>query len=299
MMMKYLLILLISLSYVQSVYGSQEVDDKDEPFYQQLSRAIIRFESSDNKPLGTGFFATHSKDKKHFYVITARHVVVPKKPIKARVPSQRNDTKKTEIVELRIPGDKWIFHPETERQIEIDGKIEKIFPVDVAIAKIPGIKDRRIRTTGYCPAECTEASKKNQFLEKDPMPPLRVMVWGFPVNLGFTLEEQRPLVRLGFVAMKAKEPFIRTEGILRDEKVFLLDAPIFPGNSGGPIYSYPAFGEPKLIGLISASNIPLNFAIAEPVSRIAETMEAAFKSEIEVKGAWYLIKNKTTNKGIE
>ncbi len=294
-MKKYWLIILLSFSLVQLSYSEQKDDEKDEPFNQQLTRAIIRLESFDNKPVGTAFFVTHSQDKKHFYLVTARHVVYPQRQLRARVPSQRNDTKKTEIVELRIPAGKWIFHPETERHIEVDGKMEKISPVDVAIAKIPGIKDRRVRSTGYCPGECTDAGKKNQFFEKEPMPPLQVMVWGFPVNLGFTLEEQRPLVRLGFVAMKAKEPFIRTDGVLRDEKVFLLDAPIFPGNSGGPIFSYSVFSKPKLIGLISASNIPLNFAIAEPVSRIAETMEEAFNSDIEVKGAWFLIKSNTTN----
>jgi len=288
------ILFLILFFHSQLVLGSQDKGKKDEPFYQQLTRAIIRLETIDNKPVGTAFFVHHSKDNKYFYLVTARHVAYPPKPLKSRVPSQRKDTGQTEIIELRIPTDKWIFHPNNEKYVEIKGKKETIAPVDVAIVKVPGIKDRRIRTTGYCPNECDDKNK-NQFFEKEPMPPMRVMVWGFPVNLGFTLEEQRPLVRLGFVAMKAKEPFIRTNGILRDEKVFLLDAPIFPGNSGGPIYSYPVLGHPKLVGLISASNIPLNFAIAEPVSRIAETMDVAFSSDLRLEGAWFLINDKSTN----
>jgi len=285
------ILFLVLLFHSQLVLGSQDEAEKDEPFYQQLTRAIIRLESIDGKPVGTAFFVRHCKDNKYFYLVTARHVAYPPKPLKSRVPSQRKDTGKTEIIELRIPGDKWIYHPSSENYAEIKGKKEKLFPVDVAVVKVPGIKDRRVRTTGYCPNECDD-KRENQFFEEEPMPPLRVMVWGFPVDLGFTLEEQRPLVRLGFVAMKAKEPFIRTDGILRDERVFLLDAPIFPGNSGGPIFSYPVFGEPKLLGLISASNIPLNFAIAEPVSRIAETMDVAFNSDVRVEGAWFLITDK-------
>lgn len=287
--------IIILLFHTELAVGSQGVKEKDEPFYQQLTRAIICLESIDNKPVGTAFFVHYSKDNRYYYLVTARHVAYPPKPLKSRVPAQRIDTGETEIIELRIPADKWIFHPIEDRHIDIRGKKEKLLPVDVAVVKVPGIKDRRIRTTGYCSDDCDD-KKKNQFFEEEPMPPLRVMVWGFPVGLGFTLEEQRPLVRLGCVAMKAKEPFIRTDGVLRDEKVFLLDAPIFPGNSGGPIFTFPVFGNPKLIGLISASNIPLNFAIAEPASRIAETIDVAFSSDIKAEDAWHLINDSSTNK---
>ena len=290
----YLILFFVILINAQFAFGSQDEEKKDEPYYQQLTRAIIRLESIDNKPVGTAFFVSHKKDNRYFYLVTARHVVYPPKPLKSRVPSQRKDTKETEIVELRIPADKWIFHPDNEKFLKIKGKKEKIAAVDVAVVKVPGIKDRRIRTTGYCPKECINP-KQNQFFEGEPMPPLRVIVWGFPANLGFTLEEQRPLVRLGLLAMKAEEPFIRTDDVLRDAKVLLLDAPIFPGNSGGPIFTYPILGEPKLIGLISASNIQLNYAIAEPVSRIAEALDAALISDVKIENAWFLINGTLTN----
>ena len=97
--------------------------------------------------------------------------------------------------------------------------------------------------------------------------------------------------------MVANRPFVRTkkkpsdpEGILRDEKVYLVDAPIFGGNSGGQIFLFPVLGsKTTLAGLISASNPAGNFAVAEPASRIAEAIEAAFPAQRDVSASWHLL----------
>ena len=89
--------------------------------------------------------------------------------------------------------------------------------------------------------------------------------------------------------MVAKEPFIRTGKILRDDRVFLLDAPIFPGNSGGAVFSFQPFGTSTLIGLISASQVKLGFAVAEPVSRITETIEHVRTLKTPIEASWHLL----------
>lgn len=263
---------------------------KDESLYHQLARAIIRLEDpATGTPQGTAFFANHASDDRFYYLVTARHVVEARRVLRARVSSQRKDTGKTEIIELSIPGETWFFHSTDPRTVAVGDSTETLFPVDVAIAKVPGIKERRLRTIGYCSGECV-GETKHQFLDEDPQPPRRILVWGFPVTLGFTLEEQRPMARLGLVALVADQPFIRTEKVLRDDRVLLLDAAIFPGNSGGPIFDYPALGNSiRLAGLVSATNTSLSFAIAEPVSRIAEAMDVAYPQTPQVQASWHLL----------
>lgn len=291
-------LILMFLAFSSSSYGDHPMQVKEESLYQQLSRAIIRLENDQRVPVGTAFFTIYDGDPTNYYLITARHVATAEETLRARVPSQHLDTGKTEIIELRIPGNQWIFHPDSDRKIEKKGMIERLMPVDVAVAKIPPIRKRSVRGIRYCPGKCSSDKEENQFLARDPDPPMRILVWGFPNDLGFTLEEQRPFGRLGMVSMRAEEPFIRTDGDLRDERVILLDAPLFPGNSGSPVFSYPVARQFKLAGMVSASNATANLAIAEPVSRISEAMRRAFMTKNRITSTWHIIPTKRI-RGVE
>jgi len=52
---------------------------------------------------------------------------------------------------------------------------------------------------------------------------------------------------------------------------------MFSGNSGSPVMNQPRIGDsqPRLLGLVIASNNALDFGIIEPVSRIRETLDLA------------------------
>lgn len=265
----------------------------DESYYQQISRAIIRLEDvKTGKPIGTAFFVNNHSDSTHYYLVTARHVVESNRILRARVSSQRLDNSENEVIELRLPKDIWIYHPLGSYTIKVMNKYEKIFPIDVAITKLPPIKGRRLKTIGYNETD----DKKNQISLEKVEPPNQIIVWGFPGDLGFNLEEQRPLGRVGIVAMTANEPFIRTKNshgelLLRDEQVLLIDAPILPGNSGSPIFDFTPFkGNVMLIGLISAANISNSYAVVEPSTRIIETIENAFNMNQKIMGSWHMIK---------
>ncbi|MEW6196766.1 MAG: hypothetical protein AB1521_16590 [Bacteroidota bacterium] len=192
---KYFFITILLIALPGSV-----LSQNDESFYQQLTRAIIRLEDvSTGKPVGTAFFIITEIDSTHYYLVTARHVVESNRSLRARVPSQRLDNSKTEVIELRLPPNIWIYHPQEARTITIKEKVEKIFPIDVAITKLPGIKDRRVRTISYNKND----ENKNQISLIKVEPPNQIIVFGFPGELGFDLEEQRPLGRIGIVAMAA------------------------------------------------------------------------------------------------
>jgi len=264
----------------------------DESFYQQITRAVIRLEDvSSGKPVGTAFFVSNKSDSTYYYLVTARHIVESNPVLRARVPSQRLDNSQTEVIELRLPKDIWIYHPIGLRTIDMENKKEDIFPIDIAVTKLPGILDRRIRTIGYDKND----NKKTQISNERVDPPTQIIVWGFPGDLGFSLEEQRPLGRIGIVAMSANKPFIRTEFttnvyLLRDKQVLLIDAPILPGNSGSPVLDFTPFsGKIKLIGLISATNVKNSFAVVEPSTRIIEALENAFSIDQKVMGSWHSI----------
>ena len=168
-----------------------------------------------------------------------------------------------------------MFHRQDQKTIRVGGREDVVAAIDVAAVMVPSIKERRIRTIGFCPDPCPEG-KTQQFADADPEPPVMVLVFGFPLDLGFSLLEQRPIGRLGMISMAATQRFLRTQGKLRDSRVVLVDAPLFPGNSGSPVFQRPELGKRfQLLGLISAANSALSYAVAEPVTRISEAVKYA------------------------
>jgi hypothetical protein len=76
-----------------------------------------------------------------------------------------------------------------------------------------------------------------------------VIFIGYPNGM-FDQKHYTPIVRQGFIATPADLDF---DG----ESVFLIDASVFPGSSGSPVFSYERdrtgnMTAPKLLGLISA-----------------------------------------------
>lgn len=263
---------------------SDESETEKESFYQQLSRVVIRLEETvpvdrsgrtKTRPVGTAFFV---KFDDRTFLVSARHVADRPNDLHARVASRRLDTGETEVMELRIPADAWVFHRQDQKKIRVGSRVHVVAAIDVAAVMIPNLKEGRVIAIEYCPDPCPEGGTQ-QFADADPEPPEMVLVFGFPADVGFSLLEQRPIGRLGIISMATSEPFLRRQdGLLMDSRVVLVDAPIFGGNSGGPVFQRPENRKPLvLLGLISATNSTLSYAVAEPVSRISEAVEYARK----------------------
>lgn len=248
----------------------------EEPFYTQATRAVIRLEHYEEikkegqtkssrlrKQDGTGFFV-HTIDA--LFLVTAAHVARKDYDLHARVPVLLDSSGETVMTELKLPRSRWVFHP--------DIGDEKTHPVDVAVMKIPSLSGAGVVALRYCPENCPEG-EYNQ-LEKDPDPPQEVLVFGFPVDIGFQLREPRPMGRQGMVALKSEESFLRVKGKYVEPRTFLIDTRMFSGNSGSPVITFPAFGRKLyLFGLVFGTNLNLDYAIAEPVSRIREVLDLA------------------------
>ncbi len=257
----------------------------------QLSRAVIRLEHSEkilkegsnelintNVSNGTAFFIGNTED---LFIVTARHVVEKDYDLHARVQCKNRITGETEIILLKLKKDKWVFHPKDE---SIDTNY-----VDVAVMKIGWIIDRDVKMFRY-ELPNTEAANQNQLLFEDPLPPESILIFGFPLDIGFKLSEQKPLCRLGIVSMVTGKKFLKTEnGKFADEKTILIDSNMFPGNSGSPVIKQllPFASEIKLLGLVIATNERMNYAVIEPVSRIRETIEIA-KEGLKNIECWFL-----------
>ncbi len=265
---------------------------KKEPLYAQLNRAIVRLEHIENiiqegskkvitKNIsdGTAFFVYREKS---LFIVSARHVVEKPYDLHARVQCKNRKTDNIEVILLSLPRSNWVYHENT-------GDKDTNY-VDVATMKINWIKGRSIKYFRYEP-EDTETKNKNQLPYKDPEPPNPILVFGFPANVGFDLMEQKPLGRFGIISMKTDKEFIKLKGKYIEERCCLIDASMFPGNSGSPVINQPRLGasKPKLLGLVIATNKTLDFGIMEPVSRIREVIDVAKLRE--ASGSWKQIRH--------
>ncbi len=265
-----------------------------ESFYDQVTRGVVRLEHYDiveragsdvveyvGHSDGTGFFLLFGRD---LYLATARHITEAKYDLQARVTVQKRGTDENEVIDLHIPHGAWVDHP---RGVGVGAGGARVAAVDVAVARVPWPKDRLVKAVGYCPSPCT-SGVINQFAQSDPEPPTIALVFGFPLDLGFKLAEQRPMARMGVIAMVAGESFLQSEGVFVEERVRLVDAQMFPGNSGSPMFSYPIGTQGfELLGLITGANESFNYAVAEPVSRIAETLEAVATTAVSATASWH------------
>jgi len=283
-----LLLFIIGISFICMAKAQTE---KKEDFYSQLCRGIIRLEHSEEikekssnkitnitRPNGTAFFVRSGDD---LFVVTARHVVEKEYDLHARVQCKNRITGDNEVILLKLKRDKWVFHPEDE---SIDTNY-----VDVAVMKISWIPDRGTKMFRY-ELPNTEEANKNQLPFEDPLPPDSILIFGFPLDIGFKLSEQKPLGRLGIVSMVTGNKFLKINNKFAEEKAMIIDAKMFPGNSGSPVINQLSLlqVEIKLLGLVIATNENMDFGIIEPVSRIRETIEIAKESPKNID-CWFLI----------
>lgn len=279
-------IVFIASSYLLADAQAQSQEKAKESIYSQLNRAIIRLEHTEQHTTiadGTAFFVRR-EDK--LFVVTARHVVEKNYDIWARVQTKHDSTGQIEVIQLRLPRDRWVFHSQEGDSVT--------HYVDIAAMRLTSIKNRKIKTFGYELAT-SEKSESNQLPFEDPSPPRTILVFGFPLDIGFKLLQQRPFGRLGIISMTTGQKFLKMKinNILKfaEERVCIIDVEAFPGNSGSPVMNQPALFDrkPQLFGLVIGTNITLDFAIMEPVSRIRETLDMAKNQSVEGFDCWFSI----------
>ncbi len=263
------------------------------PFYLDTVIAIGVGDNETNRHwIGTGFlfgnYLSKLDEQKNLYrpwLITNKHVLSGIDKIYIKFNSvQGSDSKDYEIsLKSRNGRPIWIGHPEKD--------------IDVAALYInPTILRADERLFSYFQSDkhiFTKQQLKNEEITEGD----RIFVLGFPMGQ-ISPERQYVICRGGYIA--------RIRDFLEDKTTdFLIDAPVFPGNSGGPIIICPSIAaiegtkpvtDANLIGIVK-SYIPYNdmaisqqtnkprisfeensgLAIVEPVNAIIETVKLAEK----------------------
>ena len=274
-------------------------EKEDEPFYSQLTRAIVRIEEHQSvcvpglewsverdAPVGSAFFIRDSfENQVRFFIVTARHVVESRVDLFARVQSGPETTDQAILI---LPRHLWAFHPQRA--------LPDQFPIDVAVMRIP--MRPFIKAFLNCPSggesgECgkdenTEKPHLNQLVESPPVME-RAMFFGFPGG-DVAIKSVEPFARAGVVAYTAPNPEFKIDGrLVAGDSVYFVDAPSFSGNSGGPVLReiLPLRSGVFLLGLVTGSSrMGKDYAIVTRPEKIAETL-SHFRHSAELsKEAW-------------
>ena len=168
--------------------------------------------------IGTGFFFDFNNPPNNPLLITNKHVVEDWKTISLRL--NKADAQKKPLlgdtIEITLenkPGVKWLEHPDTDLcAILVRPKFDLILFQGQQFFF-------RILNTQHLPAEW----------EKEYIGPIeKVLMIGYPDGLEDTVHNL-PLVRKGITATDFQLDY-------NGKKEFVIDAPIFSGSSGSPVF---------------------------------------------------------------
>ena len=183
--------------------------------------------------------------------VTNRHVIEGQDKLVARLSDPQSST-------YNILGE-WAVHPDPK--------------VDIAVYEFPlddphGNEHRVSSFKSDSAAAFCEDLQNMEFREGD-----EVYTLGFPLGLA-GYDRNYPIIRQGVVA--------RIQDLYDGQsESFLIDASIFPGNSGGPVIAKPTMfsygqnrAQPKLIGVVSGylpyEDVALSAQTGRPVFAAAE-----------------------------
>lgn len=213
---------------------------------RQLLFSTVRIETTtqEGTPVGAGTgFVVHepSSDKGHeLFLVSNKHVV--RSGWNAYVFFTKESEAGTPIV-----GDSFFVHIEGfEHQWHGHPRAE----VDLAVMPLSWQLDLIAKDNVRAfvrPITLDAIATESDFAKRDVGS--AVLFVGYPNGM-FDQKHYTPIVRQGFIATPADLDF---DG----EPVFLIDASVYPGSSGSPVFSYERDREgemmsPKLLGLISA-----------------------------------------------
>jgi hypothetical protein len=214
-----------------------QVDVGSDP---RIVKLIERADSQDRLHVGTGFFV--ESDFGGVYLVTARHVAEGF-DLEADVVLSRGENGRSATFELRIPREAWVFHPR--------GPQDSFKGVDVAVTEIEVEPER-----GLSAFAATE-------LGMDPSP-----LEGLVSVLGYPAAKRQLSLLITFILPRPVAP---------DGKAFRMDGLVDKGNSGAPVMSWSNSNR-TVFGLYTGetdASESKKFSLAEPVSRIRETIDRA------------------------
>lgn len=190
--------------------------------------AVVSIELSEGetfRAIATGFltgFLTGTKNEKeenlyNLFLITNRHVFADKREVFLRF--NKGQGSQRYPLQLLDEHDKEIWSAHSNPSVDV-----AVMPINVKLLQEDGVE------FGWIPEELMAFQDMINSLGITPGD--EVFVLGFPMGLS-GIERKYAIVRGGLIARLDDE-------IIRTTHSFLIDASIFPGNSGGPVIFKPA-----------------------------------------------------------
>ena len=167
-----------------------------------------------------GLSDSHGDSLCAIFLVTNRHVINNRESLIARFNRPTSEESKVYPIQLKNPDGsaRWTVHPEPECDVAV-------IPLNTQLLKDDGMNFRWFRGDDD-QVLCISRAKEVQVSEGDG-----IFVLGFP--MGEAGEKRNyTIVRQGSIA--------RIQDMLQgSSKTFLIDASIYPGNSGGPVILKP------------------------------------------------------------
>lgn len=222
-------------------------------------KTIVLFEIPDGKsnfvPHGTGVLIQY---KKVFFLATCKHVVCKPdgsfhKDLYATINKKDGTTSRKKIDDVhKQHGLSWYFHDDPKVDLALSA-----ISVDLSLEDLKVISEEIFEDFSNIP------------LGDD------IFFLGYPLGLGVqNVPKLSPLVRIGVIALK------------NSDKTFLLDANVYPGSSGSPVFYKPVLAQVKdgatnigvtrplkFLGLVNSNISSLEEAISKMTGRTRTIFE--------------------------
>jgi S1-C subfamily serine protease len=267
------------------------------PMYIDCVVAIGTIINGEQRWIGTGFLfgdlaeiTPDNLNKYEVYLVTNKHVITNFDKIHVRFNPQTGQSAKDYTVYLNDSNGNQIWTGNPDPDIDV-----AVLQVDIQSVRDEGMKCNFFQSDKHT-ADTNELISR-ETSEGDP-----VFVMGFPMGI-VSVDRQHVFVRGGVIS-RIKDLFEKRS------KDFVVDAFVFPGNSGGPVISKPEnnsiqgtkfSNQASLIGIIksyiSYSDIAISqqtgnariifeentgLSKVEPVDHIIETISEAKKKNATI-----------------
>lgn len=165
-----------------------------------------------------------AKHQYSVYLVTNRHVIVNRASVTMRINAQKaNDPVQNFPLPLKNPDgtDAWFSHPNPS--------------IDISVIRLNGqyLRDHGLSTSFFGADQ--HVADKAKLREIEMSVGEGVFVLGFPMGLSGTAQRNYVIARRGSIARIS-------DALDSPVASFLIDALVFPGNSGGPVVSALSMG---------------------------------------------------------
>lgn len=193
---------------------------------------------SSSKGSGTGFIVHH---KNYAYLVTAKHVIYKH--------DQEFIEEEISILNQCVDGTH-TRHEINLTELTKHGNIKSHFSADICVLRLFQFNDEDIfELDGVYETQASEATAIS--ITFDNMIDFNeinvgndIYIWGYPSSIGIKnipqIDYNQPLIRKGIIS-----------GLNKQNQKIIIDAAVYPGNSGGIISGFFNKNEDKIAGVIS------------------------------------------------